>query len=115
MNAALSEFFAGWGAADATGNIKAAFGNSIYYCDPQCAAPITDADGLAQMVAIFGQHMPGGSAQVVKLDEHHGHARATVAFMMGDKPMMHGHYFADLDADGKILRLVGFPGLGQPD
>lgn len=115
MTTSISEFFNGWGAEDATANITAAFGDSVYYCDPQCPAPLTDVAGLAQMVAMFGQHMPGGSAEVVKIDEHNGHARATVAFKMGDKAMMHGHYFADLDANGKIIRLVGFPGLGQPD
>ena len=113
----LDTFFSAWGADDATRAtaISQAFGSSVYYCDPQCPAPVTDAASLDQMVAMFGQYMPGGSAKVMKVDEHHGHARATVAFLKDDVAMMHGHYFADMDADEKLARLIGFPGLGAPE
>lgn len=62
---------------------------------------------------MFSTNMPDGSAQVVEpVDAHHRHARATVRFMRGDTAMMSGQYFADFDADGKIVRLIGFPGKG---
>ncbi|MEO0357630.1 MAG: nuclear transport factor 2 family protein [Pseudomonadota bacterium] len=114
---AIETFFSGWGADDSTrvAAVTAAFGSSVYYADPQCPAPMTDVSALEQMVAMFGQHMPGGSAEVVKIDAHNGHARATVAFTKDGVAMMHGHYFADFDADEKLVRLVGFPGLGTPE
>lgn len=114
---ALETFFSAWGADDATRSaaVADAFGASVYYADPQCLAPVTDVAGLDQMVSMFGQHMPGGSAEVVKVDAHNGHARATVAFKKDGNAMMHGHYFADMDADGKLTRLIGFPGLGTPE
>ncbi len=40
------------------------------------------------------------------------HARATIHFVMGPDMKQVGQYFADLDANGKVTRLIGFVGKG---
>ncbi len=112
MTHSIETFFAAWADAD-NAAVKAAVTDAVYYADPNTPEPVTGADDLAQYVAQFSQHMPGGGAQVVEISEHHGHARATVDFLKDGNPMMRGQYFADLDADGRITRLVGFTGMGE--
>lgn len=46
------------------------------------------------------------------MDSHHGHICANVTFDFGGGNSMVGQYFADLGDDGKIVRIVGFPGKG---
>jgi hypothetical protein len=40
-------------------------------------------------------------------------ARATVQFGAGEQSQ-HGQYTIDLNADGKMTRIVGFVGMGEP-
>lgn len=88
-------------------------GATFLYVDPRTDAPITSQTDYNVHLGAFTRQMPGAAATVVSLSEHHGHARATVEFSAGGKAMMRGQYFADLDGDGRILRLVGFTGTGD--
>lgn len=114
MVQSLSDFFAAWTMTAEDGRddqIASAFGGSVYYVDPRCETPITDMAGLCGYVGQFLPMCPPGAVvEVTQADENLGHVRATVAFKMSDEMQQTGQYFADLDADGKILRLVGFKG-----
>ena len=117
MSQALNDFFAAWTMTEDEGRddkIASAFGDSVYYADPRTEAPITELTALCAYVAQFlPMCPPGAKVQVADpVDEKNGHARATVHFVMSEEMKQTGQYFADLDSDGKILRLVGFVGKG---
>ena len=113
MSDALNRFFAAWGDSNRDSRadlVRSAIGESFYYADPHAPEPITSVGGLLEFL---GQFPPGASARVIEpVDIHHGHARANVAFDFGGGKSMVGQYFGDLDRDGKIIRVVGFPGKG---
>ena len=113
----LRDFFAAWGETDADGRaalVASAVGDTFYYADPHAPEPITSVEGFLGFVAGFLKNSPpGAKAEVIEpIDSHHGHVRANVRFVMGPDMQMVGQYFGDLDAAGKITRLVGFPGKG---
>lgn len=117
MNDLLDTLFSAWGDPSADGRAAktdAAIGPDFYYADPNGPGPVTGRDAYLGYLAQFGEMMPGGSAKVVNVSAHNGHARATVDFLKDGNRMMRGQYFADLK-DGKISRLIGFPGMGEPD
>ena len=117
MSQALSDFFAAWTMTAEDGRdekIASAIGQRIYYVDPRTEAPLTDVTSLCNYVAQFLPMCPPGATVEVAdaVDEKLGHARATVYFIMSDDMRQTGQYFADLDEDGKITRLIGFAGKG---
>lgn len=117
MSDALKSFFAAWTMREDEGRddqIASAFGDTAYYSDPRSEAPLTDITALCAYVAQFLPMCPPGARVEVAnpVDEKNGHARATVRFIMSDEMQQTGQYFADLDAAGKITRLVGFAGKG---
>ncbi len=113
MSDALNRFFAAWGNSDSDSRadlVRSAVSDEFHYADPHAPEPITSVDG---MLEFLGQFPPGASAGVIEpVDSHHGHARASVTFDFGGGKSMVGQYFADLDRNGKIIRIVGFPGKG---
>ncbi len=113
MSDALNGFFAAWGDGDKDSRanlVRSAVGDGFHYADPHVPEPITSVDA---MLDFLGQFPPGASARPIDpIDSHHGHARANVVFDFGGGKSMVGQYFADLDEDGKIVRIVGFPGKG---
>ena len=112
---ALGALFRAWGAPEAErpALIDAAVAPDFYYADPHAPAPITSAASFLEFIAGFSRNMPGAAAELVEpVDMHHGHARCTVRFLNGGKVMMTGQYFADLDGEGRVSRLIGFAGRG---
>lgn len=117
MIQSLTDFFNAWTMTADAGRdalIASAFGDSLYYVDPRVQAPITDLGALCAYVAEFLPQCPPGARVVVAdpVDEKHGHARATVHFVITTAMKQTGQYYVDLDANGKIVRLVGFLGKG---
>lgn len=118
MAEALDTFFAAWEVEDSQVRLallEEATGARFYYLDPNTPDPITSIAAMNDYLAMFSANMPGAAAAVVNAIEHHGFARATVAFRKDGTTMMHGQYFADLDSTGRITRLIGFPGMGEPE
>ena len=113
MTDAINRFFAAWGDSDRDSRaalVRSAVSDSFRYADPHAPEPITSVDGMLQFLEQFP---PGASAKVIEpMDSHHGHVRANVTFDFEGGNSMVGQYFADLDDDGKIVRIVGFPGKG---
>lgn len=115
MTDCLHTLFSAWGdpfAEARAAKTNAAAHPDFYYSDPNAPAPIHGRDGYLAHIQMFGDMAPGARAEVVSISEHHGHARATVAFVMGERTQ-YGQYFADI-TDGKIIRIVGFAGMGEP-
>lgn len=118
MSESIEKSFAAWGETDAekrAAMIADTTGDGFTYADPNTPEPITSAEAFNDYLAMFTQHMPNAGARVVSVSQHHGYARATVAFTADGREMMRGQYFADLDAQGKITRLIGFTGTGEED
>ncbi len=117
MTDIIQTLFSAWGDPSPDGRADktdAAITSDFYYADPNSSGPINGREGYLTYIAQFGEMMPGASAKVVAVSNHNGHARATVDFMKDGNQMMRGQYFADLK-DGKVARLIGFPGMGEPD
>ncbi|AHC99906.1 nuclear transport factor 2 family protein [Leisingera methylohalidivorans] len=117
MTDSIHTLFAAWGDPSPetrAAKTDAAIGPRFYYSDPNCPAPIESRGAYLEYVAQFSAMMPGAAATVVAVSAHHGHARATVDFEKDGKRMVRGQYFADLE-DGKVVRLIGFTGMGEPD
>ncbi len=113
MTDAISRFFAAWGENDQGSRaelLRSAVIESFRYADPHAPEPITSVAGMLEFLQQFP---PDASAKVIEpTDSHHGHVRANVTFDFGGGKSMVGQYFADLDKDGKIVRVIGFPGKG---
>ncbi len=117
MTECIQTLFAAWGDPSPEKRAEktdAAIGANFYYADPNTPEPVLGRDDYLAYIAQFGDMMPGASAKVVAVSEHHGHLRATVDFLKDGTPMMRGQYFADL-SDGRIVRLIGFPGMGDAE
>ena len=117
MTDLLETLFSAWGDPSPQGRATktdAALGPDFLYADPNTPDPVKGRDAYLAYIAQFGEMMPGASAKVVAVSEHLGFARATVDFLANGNRMMRGQYFADL-SDGKITRLIGFTGMGEPE
>ena len=113
----MQTLFSAWGDPSPDGRAAktdAAIGPGFFYADPNIPSPVTGRDAYLAYIAQFGEMMPGASANVVTVSDHHGFARATVDFLRDGESMMRGQYFADI-TDGRITRLIGFVGMGEPD
>ena len=113
----LKDFFAAWTTKktdDRAALIASVIAEDFYYVDPRTENPITTQQGIDDYIAGFLEMCPpGASVDVVDpVDIKQGHARATVNFVMSAEMKQVGQYFADLTAEGKISRLVGFVGKG---
>lgn len=118
MTDILETLFSAWGDPTPEGRAvktDAALGSDFFYADPNTPEPVIGKDSYLAHISQFASMMPGATAKVVAVSEHNGFARATVDFLQADgNPMMRGQYFADI-TDGKISRLIGFTGMGEPD
>ncbi|MEL6315838.1 MAG: nuclear transport factor 2 family protein [Pseudomonadota bacterium] len=118
MSDKINRLFLAWGNPDADSRadeLKDTLASEFYYADPNAPEPITDADAFVAYVAMFTQYAPGATARVAKLTDCKGHYRATVIFEMADGKQQFGQYFVDLSDDGRVARMIGFAGLGEPD
>ena len=116
MSSSITSFFDAWGMTDVTARAQAVtsvVSNDVYYVDPSTPAPLNGVQSLVDHVAMFTGNRPGATAQVADLSEHNGHARATVDFMVNGSLGMRGQYFADLNSEGNITRMIGFIGIGD--
>jgi hypothetical protein len=117
MTTCLHTLFSAWGAPspeERAAKTDAVIGPNFYYSDPNTPDPIQGRDAYLDYIAQFAAMMPGATAEVVAISEHHGHLRATVDFVKDGQRMMRGQYFADL-AEDRLLRVIGFSGMGEPD
>ena len=114
MTTSINDFFTAWTNADGDARvalISGAMAEGAFYADPRTDAPMTDATAIADYVGMFASM--GMPVTVVNLSTTLTHVRATVQFGEGDQGQM-GQYCVDLDAAGKITRMVGFAGMGEP-
>ena len=81
------------------------------YAGPRTEGQTTGRDVRAKYAGMFASGgMPGG---VGNTSTTLSHGRATLQFGEGEQPRM-GQYGVDMDDNGKIVRIVGFAGMGEP-
>ncbi|MFT7593805.1 MAG: hypothetical protein ACI8R4_001121 [Paracoccaceae bacterium] len=117
MTDLIQTLFSAWGDPLPEGRAAktdAALGPDFFYADPNTPDPVIGRDAYLAYIAQFGEMMTGAIARVVAVSEHHGFARATVDFLRDGERMMRGQYFADI-TEGRITRLIGFVGMGEPE
>jgi hypothetical protein len=116
MTDCIHTLFSAWGDPSAEARAAATDDATLadfYYSDPNAPAPIHGRDDYLAYLQMFGDMAPGAVAKVVNISEKHGHARATVDFIINENISQRGQYFVDLK-DGKIARIFGFSGMGEP-
>ena len=118
----IDAFFSAWAETDDATRMAVIAGAShadVRYLDPQAPDEIIGHQALNAYVGMFSANAPGWSAKVITSDSVGAYTRATVAFggkgPDGKDMIQHGQYFVTLDADGKIVQMVGFAGTGAPD
>ncbi|MDA9008780.1 nuclear transport factor 2 family protein [Alphaproteobacteria bacterium] len=117
MSDNVNKFFAAWGDADNNAQAKTiaeTLANDARYADPRTEAPLIGPEAVANYVAQFAQMAPGAMVEAVDVAERDGITRATVEFKMANGMVQMGQYFIEMDASGKLSRLVGFVGTGTP-
>lgn len=81
---------------------------AFYYADPH-SGPMRDRTAFLGFLTTFQTRLPDGAIQTTgEIDQHETHARVGFTLTRGGAPVRSGVYFADLDADNRVTRLVGF-------
>ncbi len=114
MTKPIEDFFAAWTNTDADARvalISGAMADGATYADPRTEAVMTDTAAMAEYVGMFATM--GMPVTVVNTSTTLGHIRATVQFGEGEQSQM-GQYTVDMNDSGKITRMVGFAGMGEP-
>lgn len=114
MTKAIEDFFAAWTNPDAAARealISGAMTDGAVYADPRTETPMTGAAALAEYTGMFASM--GMPVAVVNTSTTLSHVRATLQFGAGEQSQM-GQYCVDMDDSGKIVRIVGFAGMGEP-
>ncbi len=115
MSDPVELFFEAWSVQDKAQRdvmIDAALGSSIFYADPRTETPLTEPKTVKTYIEAFTTSAPGWPVRVTHKSRTLNFVRVTVQFGVGEG-VQHGQYIADTDADGQIVRLVGFVGLGE--
>ena len=118
MSDMMSVFFGTWSLSDAEAR-RAVLGDclsdDVTYADPRAPGVLAGIDAVNGYLNAFSEMAPGMEAGVVATSDTQGAFRATVSFgMPGSDQSQRGQYFVELAESGKIARMVGFAGMGEP-
>jgi hypothetical protein len=107
----VEQYLAAWNETDPAARrtaIDALFADDISYVDPMAA--VRGRDQLDGLIGAVHQQFPGFVfAPDGPVDAHHGQARFTWALgRPGEEPAVIGFDVAELGADGRIQRVLGF-------
>jgi hypothetical protein len=108
----LSTLLAAWNASgegDRSALLDTALApDGIYFSDPQMPDPVIDRAGLEAFLAEFRRRLPEGHLEAGAVVMHHTHACTPFVLSDGIRRLGSGMFFADLDGEGRVARLVGF-------
>lgn len=82
--------------------------DGVYYSDPHLPEPAEGRAAFESYLEKFTGALPDGEMETGPVDEHHNHARVEFRILRAGQPLAQGHYFAELDGEGRVARLVGF-------
>ena len=113
----VSAYGAAWNEPDDAARralLQNAWSDDGVYCDPTATAE--GRERLVEHIGGFHQQMPGARIELASgVDEHDGWLRFAWTMLGPDgTPMMDGFDVAELAADGRLRRIVGFFGPFPP-
>ena len=117
MSKEIHAFFEAWSIGDAekrNAQIDGSIADTIFYADLRTPEPITDGAALKDYVAMFSQMAPGMPVSVGKISTTLEFVRATILFGPVGQAQT-GQYTIETDPNGKLTRMIGFVGLGEPE
>ncbi|WP_297339572.1 nuclear transport factor 2 family protein [Pseudophaeobacter sp.] len=117
MTTCLHTLFLAWAAPSPEQRAAltdAAIGPNFYSSNPNAPDPIQGRDAYLDDLAQFSAMKPGATAKVVSVSEHYGQLRAIFAFVKAGQRMLRDQSFVEL-AQHRLLRVIGFSGMGEPD
>lgn len=80
----------------------------FYYADPH-SGPLPNRTEFLGFLNTFKTRLPDGEMTATSpVDQHETHARVDFALSRSGTPVRNGVFFADLDGDNRVSRLVGF-------
>ena len=109
----VAAYAAAWNETDASARLtllQGAWADDGVYCDP--TALVKGRDALVAHIGDFHAGSPGARIDAASgVDGHHGWIRFAWTMVAPDgATVVDGFDVAELDADGRIVRLVGFFG-----
>lgn len=108
----LDAMLAAWNEKDPErirGHLEAALSPNVVFADPDNF--VVGIDAFEAMVRKFGADIPNAKAERTSGFNHHNNRyRYTWLVSSGETPMMPGMDVAELDDDGKVVRVDGFFG-----
>ncbi|MEM8554638.1 MAG: hypothetical protein AAGF71_07385 [Pseudomonadota bacterium] len=88
--------------------VQACTTDDFYYADPH-SGPLSGQAAFLGFLNIVKTRLPDGAmVPEGKMDQHETHARLPFTLMRSGAPVRSGIYFADLDPNNRVARLVGF-------
>ncbi|WP_250030611.1 nuclear transport factor 2 family protein [Paractinoplanes maris] len=111
FDAVVDRYLAVWNEPDPEARrqaVRDAFADDVRYVDPMAA--VEGHDELNGLIGAMRQQFPGHTLTVGgPVDGHHEQVRFTWNLAAGDnEPLVVGFDVAELDADGRIRRVLGF-------
>lgn len=107
----LLRLFAAWAAPSSAERYRIVCdetADSFYYADPH-SGPLYDRATFLGFLNTVKDRLPDGEMTATgPVDQHGPHARVAVTLSRSGTPVRSGVYFADLDSDNRVARLVGF-------
>jgi hypothetical protein len=98
--------------------LKCSVGKAVTYDDPRTDDTLHGIEALNAYLGMFSSNAPGWFAKALKIDEISNVSRVLAGFSGigpdGSEHTQYGQYFIEHDA-GRISRMVGFAGLGNPE
>lgn len=108
----LNRLLQAWNDPDAEGRSRildeTVSPQGFYYADPHLPDPAEGRAAFEEYLTKFTGALPEGEMEIGPVDQHHDHARVEFRILRAGQPLAQGHYFADLDGEGRVSRLIGF-------
>ncbi|MFN3207867.1 MAG: molecular chaperone GroEL [Roseovarius sp.] len=115
MSDSVRRFFNAWGDSDAEARMAVlndVLATGVRYADSRLKTPLEGSAAVVDYVGQYSAMAPGAIAQVADIECRDGVIRATVEFIMADGFIQPGQFMIETDDAGRLLRLVGFKGVG---
>lgn len=117
MTTCLPTLFLAWAAPSPEQRAAitdAAIGPNFYSSNPNAPDPVLGRQAYLGHIAQMSATLPGATAAGCIASVHNGHLRAILDFVKAGQRMLRDQSFVEL-AQHRLLRVIGFSGMGEPD
>lgn len=107
----LLRLFEAWAAPSSAERYRIVYevtAEEFYYADPH-SGPLHDRPSFLGFLTTFKTRLPDGAVVATgPIDQHQGHACVRFSLTRSGTTVRNGLYFADLDQENRVTRLIGF-------